>query len=196
VIALALIAAAIAAVFLIRNPLRTLWALAIGGAAVLVLAELASVRPAMLIGAIVALGIAAGGRRRREPLAIVEPVPDTPMARAWQRLAQAGGFWSRNRIVVLKARCEAVAASTAECDPFSEAGELRLKLDRYIPELIDNMLDERQRAPAVQRRAKLAELLTELERFVGRLEAADPAGKLRADRREALRRHLGSGGDE
>lgn len=193
-IPLMLLAAVVAVALLLRNPVRTLWGITGGVAVLFALAEFTGVRPALAVAAFVAVGIAISGRRRSRVAAPVEAIdPNDPMARAWARLGRAGGFWSRNRIVGLQARYTAVAASTAECDPFSEAGELRIKLARYVPELIDTMLDDQQRAPAGQRRAKLAELLTELERFVAKMEAADPAGKLRADRQKALRKHLGTG---
>jgi hypothetical protein len=139
--------------------------------------------------------VALRGRTTNSKSAAPTPLVDDAMARAWARLMQVGGFWSRNRIVALKARYEAVAASTADCDPFSEAGAMRIKLERYIPELIDTMLDDQARAPVARRRAIMGELLTELDGFVTRMEAVDPSSTLRADRQAALRKHLRGGGD-
>jgi hypothetical protein len=189
---LTLIAFAALVALFIRSPTRTLWGLLWGAAAVLLLAEVVGVRGAFGIGAVLTAVIALSGPR---PRAAPAPPRDTPMTAAWTRLLAAGGFWSRNRIVVLKARYDAVAASTAECDPFSEAGAMRIKLERYIPELIGASLDDAARLPAAARRAAVGELLAELDRFVTRMEAVDPAGKLRADRRAALRNHLRSGDD-
>ena len=191
---LALLAAVVAAALLLRNPVRTLWGIVGGTAVLFALAEFTGVRPAMAVAAVIAVGVALTGRRQvRGATPAVATDPDDPLARAWARLGRAGGFLARNRIVALQARYAAVAASTAECDPFSEAGELRLKLARYIPELIETTLDDWQRAPAGQRRAKLAGLLGELEAFVARMEAADPTRQARADRQKALRKHLGTG---
>lgn len=191
---LVLAAAMIVAALFFRNPMRTVWGLVWGTAALFALAEFTGVRPALTVAAIIAVVIAVSGRRGPAPTVIAPAVvEETAMSRAWARLTRVGGFWPRNRIIGLKARYEAAATSTAECDPFSEAGELRIKLERYIPELIDNMLDDQLRAPPGQRRAKLGELLAELEGFVARMEAVDPAAKLRADRQAALRKHLRTG---
>lgn len=192
-ILLALVAAAVLAALFIRAPARTFWGLVCGAIAAVVLVEFTGVRPALTVGAIVGVVIALSGRRGVAAPAASAPLESSTMSRAWTRLMQVGGFWSRNRIVALKARYEAVAASTADCDPFSEAGAMRIKLERYIPELIDTMLDDQARAPTTRRRAITGELLAELDRFVSRMEAVDPAGKLRADRREALRKHLRAG---
>ena len=190
-VGLAIVALLAGMCLLVWNPVRTLWGLAIGMVATLGLAELVGVRGAVGVGATLMLLTALSGRRTI--IAAPEPVrapADAAMARAWARLAGVGGFWSRNRIAAVRARYDAVAASTAECDPFSTAGALRIKLERYIPELIDTTLDEHARAGAGRRRAITGELLTELEQFVTRMEDADPDGKLRADRLKALRTHL------
>lgn len=109
---------------------------------------------------------------------------------AWDRLTGAAGILTRGRIATLRRRYDALLSRDATIDPFSTFGELRIKLERRVPELIDNYLDEAATAPTLRRHALMAELLGEVEGLVARAETVDPHALARSDRRAALKKHL------
>ncbi|MHA6721953.1 hypothetical protein [Sphingomonas sp. RS2018] len=118
-----------------------------------------------------------------------------PATAAWDRLAASAGMLTRGRVAAVRQRRDALVMRNDDIDPFSTFGELRLKLERRVPELIDNYLDEAALAPKLRRHVLMGELLGEVERIVARAEAVDPLALARADRRKALRSHLGGGSE-
>ncbi|MBM3927010.1 MAG: hypothetical protein FJ335_00905 [Sphingomonadales bacterium] len=117
--------------------------------------------------------------------------PERPASQlAWNRLTGAAGILTRSRIAALRRRYDALVTHDAAVDPFSTFGELQIKLERRVPELIDNYLDEAATAPTLRRHMLMTELLSEVEGLVARAEAVDPHALARNDRRAALRKHL------
>lgn len=114
---------------------------------------------------------------------------------AWDRLAASAGLLTRGRIAAVRRRRDTLVSHTAGIDPFSDFGELRIKLERRVPELIDNYMDEAAGLPPLKRHLLTTELCGEIERLVARAETVDPVALSRADRRTALRNHLESGSD-
>lgn len=121
------------------------------------------------------------------------PVPPASLL-AWNRLTGAAGILTRGRITTLKRRYDALLSRDATIDPFSTFGELQIKLERRVPELIDNYLDEAATAPTLRRHALMTELLGEIEGLVARAKAVDPHALARTDRRRALKNHLNGDG--
>jgi hypothetical protein len=161
------------------------------------LAEGAGVAPrsAIVAGLIVALLLAvvrqtarADATESRDPATIAADA-------AWVRLAGAAGLLTRGRVAAIRRRRDVLVSRDIGIDPFSTFGELRIKLERRVPELIENYLDEAATAPALRWHLLTSELLGEIEGLVVRAEAVDPAAIARADRRTALRNHLGGGSD-
>ncbi|WP_294338677.1 hypothetical protein [uncultured Sphingomonas sp.] len=109
---------------------------------------------------------------------------------AWERLTGAAGILTRGRITTLKRRYDTLLSRDGAIDPFSTFGELQIKLERRVPELIDNYLDEAASAPTLRRHVLMTELLGEIEGLVVRAEAVDPHALARIDRRRALKNHL------
>lgn len=113
----------------------------------------------------------------------------------WNRLAGSAGILTRGRVASLRRRHDLLLSRGEGADPFSDFGELRIKLERRVPELIDNYLDEAATAPTLRRHALMAELLGEVEKLVARAEAVDPHALARTDRRAALKQHLKGNGE-
>lgn len=178
---------------LLLRPGRAIAASLIGVALMLVLIEVAGLPPriAMAAGLIVALLILLARRRARTKP--VPPVAEAPGDAAWSRLAASAGMLTAGRVAALRRRRDALLSRSTDFDAFSTYGELRIKLERRVPELIDNYMDEVRTSS--RRRALLNELLDQIEGFVARAEAADPAVIARGDRRTALRNHLNAGSD-
>lgn len=155
--------------------------------AVLLIEEVGmSPRGGLIAALVVALALALASAGRSAARA-----PATPAnVRAWNRLAGSAGILTRGRITTLRRRYDLLVSRDDAIDPFSTFGELRIKLDRRVPELIDNYLDEAATAPALRRHALMTELLGEVERLIVRAEAVDPQALARNDRRTALKRHL------
>ncbi|WP_326524974.1 hypothetical protein [Sphingomonas sp.] len=183
-------------VALSARPRRTLIALPVALATVALLVEGAGFQPrgAVVAGLIVALVVATVTRRLPKA---PPPPPETIAAdRAWDRLYRAGGLLTRGRITAIRRRRDLLVSRGDMVDHFSSFGELRLKLERRVPELIDNYLDEASTAPRLRRQVLMYELLGEVEGLVRRAETVDPAAIARGNRRTALRKHLRSGDED
>lgn len=141
-----------------------------------------------LLLAVIARGGSAAASDPRDPATVAADA-------AWDRLAAAAGLLTRGRVTAIRRRRDVLVSRDLGVDPFSTFGELRIKLERRVPELIENYLDEAATAPAMRRHLLTSELLGEIERLVARAEAVDPAALARRDRRAALRNHLGGGSD-
>lgn len=190
-LAMSLIVAASAA------PRRALYAVPAGIVTMLVLAEEAGMpgRIAVIVGLVVALLLGIEWRARdgaspdpRDPATIAADA-------AWNRLGSAAGVLTRARVAAVRKRRDVLVSRDDGIDPFSTFGELRIKLERRVPELIENYLDEAATAPAMRRHLLMSELLGDIEGLVARAEAADPTALARAERRKALKNHLGTGSD-
>lgn len=177
---------------LVYRPRRALVAIVLALVAAVVLVEGGGLSPRIGVVAGALVGLVTALWRPRAPMSSEADL--APADIAWARLSQSAGFVARQRIAGLKRRRD-MLAHAAEPDPLSPHGELRLKLERRVPELIDNYLDEALAAAPARRRAVLSELLAEIEDIVARTEATDPAAATRGDRRAALRAHLRSGSD-
>lgn len=171
-------------------PRRALLAVPASLLSAVLLIEEAGVAPrtGVVIALVVALLLATirtgGGRRPRA--AAARPAGEL----AWKRLTSAAGLLTRGRVGTLQRRYAALLSRGDAVDPFSSFGELRIKLERRVPELIDNYLDEAATAPALRRHVLMTELLSEVEGLVARAEAVDPHALARSDRRAALKQHL------
>jgi len=184
------------AIAVLLRPVRAILASVIGVAVMLVMIEGAGMAPrlGMAIGLIAALLMLLARRGARAKMRSAAPAAtQTAGDIAWSRLAAAAGLFTAGRVAALKRRRDALLASGDDFDAFSTYGELRIKLDRRVPELIDNYMDEV--TASSRRRALLGELLDQIEGIVARAEAADPKAIARTDRRTALRNHLNAGSD-
>ncbi|MES2337896.1 MAG: hypothetical protein V4537_07370 [Pseudomonadota bacterium] len=179
------------------QPKRAIVALPAALATIALLVEGAGAAPRGAILAGLAVGLLLSiDWRTRDPDAGDPRDPATIAAdAAWGRLAASAGLLTRGRVAAIRRRREILVARDLDIDPFSTFGELRIKLERRVPELIENYLDEAATAPALKRHGLMSELLGEVERLVARAEAVDPAAIARAERRTALRNHLGAGSD-
>lgn len=184
------------AIGLARRPQRALAAVMVAIVGTILLAEGADInaRLALLLSIGAGFGVLHAGRGggAKRPVTIDAPVAAET---AWARLAGAAGFLTRQRVGTLRRRRDALVAAGEGVDPFSTFGELLLKLERRVPELIDNCLDEAVRSGPARRRAILGELLGDIEAIVARAEAADPTAIARDERRRALKAHLHGGSD-
>jgi hypothetical protein len=178
-------------------PRRAIVAVPAGLAAMALLIEGAGMAPrgAILAGLVVALLFSFGWRGWRGPAADPRDPVTVAADAAWGRLAASAGLLTRGRVAAARRRRDVLVSRGDAADPFSTFGELRLKLERRVPELIENYLDEAATAPALRRHSLMSELIGEIEGLVARAEAVDPVALARADRRAALRNHLGSGSD-
>lgn len=179
-------------------PRRASVGVAAGIVTMLILAEEAGMpgRIAVIVGLLVALLLSIAWRTQTG----ASPDPRDPATvaadAAWNRLAGAAGVLTRARVAAVRRRRDVlVSRDDGAIDPFSTFGELRIKLERRVPELIENYLDEAATAPAMRRHLLMSELLGEIEALVARAEAVDPTAIARAQRRAALKNHLGTGSD-
>lgn len=148
-------------------------------------------RGAIIVALLLGLLLATIGTRKALPT-----LPQPARAEvAWDRLTGAAGLLTRGRVTAIRRRRDLLVSRDAAVDPFSTFGELRIKLERRVPELIENYLDEAATAPKLRRHLLMGELLGEIEGLVARAEAVDPAALARSDHRTALRQHLRSGSD-
>lgn len=186
-----------AIVALAVRPRRAIVAIPAALATIAFIAEGAGVAPrgAIAAGLAVALLLAMVRRGRSGPG--VDPRDPATIAAdaAWDRLAASAGLLTRGRVAAIRRRRDALVSRDLGIDPFSTFGELRIKLEARVPELIENYLDEAATAPAMRRHLLTSELLGEVERLVSRAEAVDPAVIARGERRAALKNHLGAGSD-
>ena len=178
-------------------PRRAVVAIPVAILTMVVLAEEVGIagRGAIMIGLIVGLLLSIEWRSDTTAAADSRDAATIAADAAWNRLAGAGGVLTRGRIAAVRKRRDILVARDAGVDPFSTFGELRIKLERRVPELIENYLDEAATAPTMRRHILMSELLGEIEGLVARAEAVDPAVIARAERRTALKNHLGSGSD-
>ncbi|URW75620.1 hypothetical protein M9980_14035 [Sphingomonas donggukensis] len=175
------------------QPRKAFVALPAAVLAMVVLIEEAGVAPrlAVIAGLLISLALSVSWRSA----GVAKAPQPSPADRAWDRLAGSAGFLARGRVAAVRRRRELLVSRGDDIDPFSSFGELRLKLERRVPELIENYLDEAATAPKLRRHLLMSELLGEIEGLVARAEAVDPTAIARADRRTALRAHLGRGAD-
>ncbi len=157
------------------------------------LTEEAGVSPriAIIIALVVALLLAVVSTRGQTLRPSARPAGEL----AWARLTGSAGILTRGRVATLKRRHDLLLARSEGADPFSDFGELRIKLEKRVPELIDNYLDEAATAPTMRRHGLMTELLGEIEGLVARAEAVDPHALARRDRRAALKQHLKGDGE-
>lgn len=179
------------------RPSRIIVALPAGLATAALLIEGAGFPPRLAVGAalVVALLLSIGWRSQDGGTVAPQDPATVAADAAWARLAASAGLLTRGRIAGVRRRRDLLVSRDLGLDPFSSFGELRIKLERRVPELIENYLDETATAPAMRRHALMSELLGEVERLVARAEAVDPVALARAERRTALRNHLGGGSD-
>lgn len=179
-------------VALVAQPRRAVVAVPAAVATIALLSEGAGIAPrlAIVAGLVLGLLLAIPWRTARS----VDNDPRDPATiaadAAWARLADAAGLLTRGRVAAVRRRRDLLVSRDVGVDPFSAFGELRIKLEARVPELIENYLDEAASAPAMRRHLLMSELLGEVERLVSRAEAVDPAAIARTDRRTALRNHL------
>jgi hypothetical protein len=179
------------------KPSRIILAVPAALATAALLIEGAGFPPRVAVGAalVVALLLSVAWRTRGAGVAVAVDPATVAADAAWSRLAASAGLLTRGRVAGVRRRRDVLVSRDLGLDPFSTFGELRIKLERRVPELIENYLDETATAPAMRRHVLMSELLGEVERLVARAEAVDPVALERAERRTALRNHLGSGSD-
>ncbi|MFD1789800.1 hypothetical protein ACFSC3_19770 [Sphingomonas floccifaciens] len=189
----------IAAIFVVLLAMCTIIALAAAPRRIVVAAPVAltaaalmieeggvAPRLAIIVALVLAFLLAVVGTGKTPGRAATRPAGEV----AWTRLTGAAGILTRGRVTALRRRHDLLLARGEAADPFSDFGELRIKLERRVPELIDNYLDEAATAPTLRRHALMTELLGEIEGLVARAEAVDPHALARSDRRVALKQHL------
>ncbi len=178
-------------------PRRALVAVPVALLTVFALTEGAGIAPrtAIVAALIVGLLLSFPWPRRRAVAADSRDPATIAADAAWGRLSASAGLLTRTRVAAIRRRRELLVSRDVGVDPFSTFGELRIKLERRIPELIENYLDEATTAPAMRRHLLMTELLGEVERLIARAEAVDPTVIARGERRAALKNHLGSGSD-
>ena len=165
------------------RPGRAIVAVPTAAVTMIALTEGAGVAPRLAIVAGLVAGLLLSIGWRTAPLATVDPRDPATVAAdaAWARLINAAGLLTRGRATAIRRRRDVLVSRDVGIDPFSTFGELRIKLERRVPELIENSLDEAATAPALRRHGLMSELLGEIEGLVARAEAVDPAAIARAD---------------